>query len=81
MLDIFERSGNISHEHAIRLFEVFLEKYPTGSVAQKAQSRINHHKRQMVIAKNRTFARPLRIWQSRFQAARLSTSTQARSQL
>lgn len=79
--DIFERSGNISHDDAVRLFEVFLEKYPTGSVAQKAQSRINHHKRQMVIAKNRTHARPLRIWQSRFQAARLSTSTQARSAL
>jgi hypothetical protein len=79
--DIFERSGNISHEDAIRLFEVFLEKYPAGSVAQKAQSRINHHKRQMVIAKNRTFARPLRIWKSRFQAARLSASTQARSAL
>ena len=75
--DIFERSGNISHEHSIRLFEVFLDKYPTGSVSQKAQSRINHHKIQMVITKNRTFARPLRIWQSRFQAARLSTSTQA----
>jgi glutamine synthetase type III len=79
--DIFERSGNISHEESIRIFEIFLEKYPTGSVAQKAQSRINHHKRQMVIAKNRTFARPLRIWQSRFQAGRLSTSTQARSAL
>jgi len=79
--DIFERSGNISHEDAIRLFEIFLQKYPTGSVSQKAQSRINHHKRQMIIAKNRTFARPLRIWQSRFQAARLSTSTQARSAL
>ena len=79
--DIFERSGNISHEESIRIFEIFLEKYPTGSVAQKAQSRINHHKRQMVIAKNRTFARPLRIWQSRFQAARLSASTQARSAL
>ena len=79
--DIFERSGNISHEESIRNYEIFLEKYPTGSVAQKAQSRINHHKRQMVIAKNRTFARPLHIWQSRFQAARLSTSTQARSAL
>jgi glutamine synthetase type III len=79
--DIFERSGNISPEESIRNYEIFLEKYPTGSVAQKAQSRINHHKRQMVIAKNRTFARPLRIWQSRFQAARLSTSTQARSAL
>ncbi|MBT6850053.1 MAG: hypothetical protein HOA16_02555, partial [Opitutae bacterium] len=76
--DIFERSGNISHKDAIRLFEVFLEKHPTGSVAQRAQSRISYHKRHMVIAKNRTHARPVRIWQSRFQAARLSSSTQAR---
>jgi len=68
-------------EDAIRLFEVFLEKHPTGSVSQKAQSRINHHKRRMVIAKNRTLACPLRSGQSRFQAARLSTSTQARSAL
>jgi glutamine synthetase type III len=79
--DIFERSGNILHEDAIKLFEVFLEKYPTGSVARKARSRMDHHKRQLIIVKNRTFARPLRIWQSRFQAARLSTSTQARSAL
>jgi hypothetical protein len=79
--DIFERSGNISHEDAIRLFEVFLEKHPAGSVAQRAQSRISYHKRHMVIAKNRTHARPMRIWQSRFQAARLSSSTQARSAL
>tara|TARA_B110000495_G_scaffold81727_1_gene70230 strand:- start:87 stop:899 length:813 start_codon:yes stop_codon:yes gene_type:complete len=79
--DIFEHSGNISHEDAIKLFEVFLEKYPTGSVVRKARSRMDHHKRQLIIAKNRTFARPLRIWKSRFQAARLSTSTHASTDL
>ena len=79
--NIFDRAVNLPHKDAIGLFEVFLDKYPIGSVAQKAKSRINHHKRQIAIAKNRTFARPLRIWQSRFQAARLSTSTQARSDL
>ena len=35
----------------------------------------------MVISKNRTLARPMRIWQIRFQAARLSTNTRARSGL
>ncbi|MFP6887329.1 MAG: hypothetical protein VB997_07185, partial [Opitutales bacterium] len=79
--DIFDRSANISHEEAIRLYELFLEKYPSGAVSRKAPSRFNFHKQQLLVKKNRANARPLRIWQSRFQANRLSGTTQARTAL
>ena len=36
---------------------------------------------QLLVKKNRVNARPLRIWQSRFQASRLDASTQARTDL
>tara|TARA_B100000959_G_scaffold209509_1_gene220011 strand:- start:274 stop:1086 length:813 start_codon:yes stop_codon:yes gene_type:complete len=79
--DLFDRSSNISHEEAIRLYELFLDKFPSGSVSRKAQSRINFHKQQVVVKKNRASARPLRIWQSRFQANRLSSTANARTAL
>ena len=79
--DILDRSACISHEEAILLYELFFEKYPSGSVYRKAQSRINFHKQQIVVKKNRANASPLRIWQSRFQASRLAASTQARTGL
>lgn len=79
--DIFDRSKTLSNEESIRLFQAFIEQFPSSPVARKAQSRINHHQRQIQILQNRKNARPLRIWNARFQAARLAASTQAKQDL
>ncbi len=79
--EILDRSKTLSNEESIRLYQAFVEQFPSSPAARKAQSRINHHLRQIQILKNRSNARPLRIWNARFQAARLATSTQARQDL
>ena len=79
--DAFDRSKSLSHEESIRLFQAYLEQFPSSPLVRKAQSRINHHQRQIQILKNRKNARPIRIWDARFQAARLATSVQARQDL
>ena len=53
--EIFARAKHCKNEEAIRLYELFLEKYPSGSVSRKAQSRINFHKQQLLVKNNDSY--------------------------